>query len=106
MTKIYTIEDTIAAVSTPTGQGGIGIVRLSGPQALAVADRMFRAASGVSPSSAKGYTVHYGDVFDPDTQEVIDEALLTVMRAPKSYTREDTVESITANTIATVMPPM
>ncbi len=83
-------QDTIAAIATPAGQGGIGIVRVSGPQALSVADQIFRPKSGAKISQAKTYTVHYGHVVNgPQT---IDEALLTVMRGPKSYTAEDVVE--------------
>lgn len=94
MPKIYDIIDTIAAISTPAGPGGIGIVRLSGPDALGVADRVFRARNGQRPSAFSTYTVHYGDVIRASggKDEVIDEALLTVMRAPKSYTCEDVVE--------------
>ncbi|HSV43811.1 MAG TPA: tRNA uridine-5-carboxymethylaminomethyl(34) synthesis GTPase MnmE, partial [Candidatus Bathyarchaeia archaeon] len=94
MPKIYDIGDTIAAISTPAGPGGIGIVRLSGPHALEVADQVFRARNGQKPSAFAAYTVHYGDVIRSSggTDELIDEALVTVMRAPKSYTCEDVVE--------------
>ena len=84
-------EDTIAAISTAVGVGGIGIIRLSGPQALAIADQMFATKDRKIPSTFKSFTVHYGWVKDAKG-EVIDEALLTVMRAPKSYTKEDVVE--------------
>ena len=86
--------DTIAAISTPSGMGGIGIVRLSGPEAVVIADRMFVSRKGKTPASFASYTVHYGDVIcrkDEET-EVVDEALMTVMKAPKSYTCEDVVE--------------
>jgi tRNA modification GTPase len=92
MHQLNSLEDTIVAISTPPGRGGIGIVRLSGRQALAIADGMFTAKDGSKPSSFGGYTVHYGDVADVKKDEIIDEALLTVMRAPKSYTKEDVVE--------------
>ncbi len=85
------LEDTIAAISTALGAGGIGIVRLSGPNAVSIADQMFMAKNKQKPSSFKNYTLHYGWV-TKDGGEVIDEALLTVMRAPKSYTKEDVVE--------------
>jgi tRNA modification GTPase len=91
-------EDTIVAISTPKGTGGIGIVRLSGKSALSIADKMFSTSKGETPSTFKGFTVHYGHVVDrpkekkSDNAEIIDEALLTVMRSPKSYTREDVVE--------------
>jgi len=84
------IADTIAAISTPAGEGGIGIVRLSGKAALRIADEIFVSASGIKPSGFKTYTTHYGTVVE--NGEVIDEAILTVMLAPKSYTREDIVE--------------
>ena len=92
------IEDTIVAIATPMGQGGLGIIRLSGQQALAIADQMFIDRKGQQPSQFKTFTVHYGDVLYPQTEpsqaerKVVDEALLTVMRAPKTYTREDVVE--------------
>jgi tRNA modification GTPase len=91
----HTPDDTIAALSTPAGEGGIAIVRLSGCRALDIADRIFIPRSGGRPSESKTYTVHYGHVVDTERgtgDQLIDEALLTAMRAPKSYTREDTVE--------------
>lgn len=86
------LDDTIVAISTPLGQGGIGVVRLSGVMALDIADQMFVARDGTRPSTFKGFTVHYGDVVRKSSGQVIDEALLTLMRAPKSYTKEDVVE--------------
>ncbi len=83
------INDTIASIATPAGSGGIGIVRVSGPQALAIADRVFRPKNG-KPSAFKNFTVHYGWVVD-DAQ-ALDEALLTIMRGPHSYTAQDVVE--------------
>jgi len=82
------LTETIAAISTPPGAGGIGIVRLSGPQALAIADRIFRGRS--QPSQCETFTVHYGHIVDGE--EVLEECLLTTMRAPHTYTREDVVE--------------
>ncbi|MBI5415464.1 MAG: tRNA uridine-5-carboxymethylaminomethyl(34) synthesis GTPase MnmE, partial [Candidatus Omnitrophica bacterium] len=90
MDAIAHLEDTIVAISTPLGQGGIGIVRLSGKDAVPIADRMFLSKSRERPSRFKSFTVHYGDV--ARGTELIDEALVTVMRAPRSYTREDVVE--------------
>ncbi|MBI3990546.1 MAG: tRNA uridine-5-carboxymethylaminomethyl(34) synthesis GTPase MnmE [Candidatus Omnitrophica bacterium] len=86
----YDINDTIAAIATGLGESGIGIVRISGKSALAVADRVFLSRNKKKPSAFKTYTTHYGWV--GDGQKVIDEVILTVMRAPKSYTKEDTVE--------------
>ncbi len=90
MGQIERLDDTIAAISTPSGRGGIGIVRLSGKDALAIADRMFTGKGKKKPSEFRTFSVHYGEVIRDG--EVIDEALLTVMRGPRSYTREDIVE--------------
>ncbi|NQT32988.1 MAG: tRNA uridine-5-carboxymethylaminomethyl(34) synthesis GTPase MnmE, partial [Candidatus Omnitrophica bacterium] len=87
-----TSNDTIAAISTPPGEGGIGIVRLSGKDAFAIADAIFDPASKTKPSSCKTHTVHYGYIAPPDRGERIDEVLLTVMRSPNTYTAEDVVE--------------
>ena len=84
-------DDVIAAISTPVGTGGIGIVRLSGAESLQVADRVFVSPSGKSVTSFPSHTIHYGHVVGGDGA-VIDEVMLTVMRAPKTYTREDIVE--------------
>lgn len=83
------LTDTIAAISTPVGEGGIGIVRISGQNALKIADRIFVSSRG-KPSGFKTYTIHYGRIVKRD--RVIDEVILTVMRAPKTYTKEDVVE--------------
>ena len=84
-------EETIAAISTPIGPGGIGIVRLSGPGAIAIADRLATTKKG--PISARpSHTITLAKIIDSHTQDVIDEVLITVMRAPNSYTREDVVE--------------
>lgn len=85
-------DDTIAAVSTAAGEGGIGVVRLSGSGAIAVADRVFKPKSGVAPSRQTSHTVQYGDVIDPSTLARADEAMLLVMRSPKTFTREDMAE--------------
>jgi tRNA modification GTPase len=84
------IDETIAAVSTPIGEGGIGIVRLSGPEAIAVADRLFRSASRCPLMDAPTHTIHYGTIISGDRH--LDEVLVSVMRAPRTYTREDVVE--------------
>lgn len=85
------ISDTIAAIATAMTNSGIGIIRISGPEALEVADRVFRPKKeGKKLSSEKTYTVHYGAVYDGE--EMIDEVLAIVMRGPGSYTAEDTVE--------------
>lgn len=85
-------EDTIAAIATAVGEGGIGIVRLSGPDAIAVSGALFRAASGATVSGQQSYRAAYGSIVDPISGQTVDEALLLVMRAPRSYTREDVSE--------------
>ena len=84
------LQDTIAAISTATGEGGIGIVRLSGRESLAIADKIFVGLDKIKPMRFKSYTMHYGKIFD--NKKIIDEVILTVMRGPKSYTRQDVVE--------------
>ena len=84
------LEDTIAAVSTPPGEGGIGIVRISGPSAIPIAAALFRPASSNGVVKTRG-RVQYGHVVTAQGA-VVDEVLLHVMRAPHSYTREDVVE--------------
>lgn len=83
------LNDTIAAIATPPGEGGVGIVRVSGPAAFAIADRLFAARSG-PPSTLPTHTIHYGVVREED--ERIDDVLLLVFRGPRSYTGEDVVE--------------
>ncbi len=84
--------DTIAAIATPLGEGGLAVIRVSGLVALAVADRCFVSPgkSQVKPSTAPTHTIHFGHIVR-DGQR-IDEVLLAVMRAPKTFTREDIVE--------------
>jgi tRNA modification GTPase len=84
--------DTIAAIATPLGEGGLAVVRLSGPQSLAIADASFRAAGkkSVQPSAAATHTIHFGNIVRGGA--VVDEVLLSVLRAPRTFTREDVVE--------------
>ncbi|MDD5079965.1 MAG: tRNA uridine-5-carboxymethylaminomethyl(34) synthesis GTPase MnmE [Candidatus Omnitrophica bacterium] len=84
------LNDTIAAIATAVGDAGIGIVRISGANALNVADRVFFSKNKKRPSEHKTYTMHYGWVARDG--DIIDEVILTIMRAPYSYTREDVVE--------------
>jgi tRNA modification GTPase len=101
------LEDTICAIATPAGEGGIGIVRLSGPQALIVASRVVRLRSGRPLSSISSHTLHLADLVIPtsDRQKeirpgrnrlpvsgLLDEALVVYMKAPRSFTAEDVVE--------------
>ncbi|HTY44385.1 MAG TPA: tRNA uridine-5-carboxymethylaminomethyl(34) synthesis GTPase MnmE [Patescibacteria group bacterium] len=88
--KSYGLDDTIAAVATSAGESGIGIVRLSGKDALSVAGKIFVARKGGRPSDFKSHTLHYGWISSGG--KIIDEVILTIMRAPGSYTREDIVE--------------
>jgi tRNA modification GTPase len=85
-------EDTIAAISTPLGEGGIGIVRLSGHQAIAIVQSLFSGSQIHDLHVAPTHSLHHGYIIHPETKQVIDETLVTVMRAPRSYTREDVVE--------------
>jgi len=86
------MHDTICAISTPMGMGGIGIVRMSGAEALDIVRKIFISASENGNEAIRGYQIRYGKVKDPGNGQIIDEVLLTVMRAPKTYTREDVVE--------------
>ena len=101
------LNDTICAIATPAGQGGIGIVRLSGPQALSIASEVVRLRSGGSLSSVSSHTLHLADLVIPalekhgevravrhcqPTSGLIDEALVVYMKAPRSFTAEDVVE--------------
>ena len=84
-------EDTISQIATPHGAGGIGIIRVSGGDALGVARRVFRPAAGGTLGDIAPYTAHYGHIVAADGT-VIDECILLYMRAPHSYTGEDTAE--------------
>lgn len=83
-------DDTIAAIATPLGESGIAVIRVSGPESVGVVEQVFR--SKVKLSKAESHTVHYGHVYSPHSKDRIEEALVTVMRAPRSYTAEDVVE--------------
>jgi tRNA modification GTPase len=85
-------DDTVAAISTPIGQGGIGIVRISGPKSLAIAERIFHSRKPGCLSGPRSYSLRYGHIVNPADGGIIDEVILSVMRAPNSYTREDVVE--------------
>jgi tRNA modification GTPase len=85
-------DDTISAVATASGEGGIGIVRLSGSRAIAIANKIFHGKKGKKAEQVPSYCAAYGQVLVPETDEAIDECLLLVMRAPHSYTCEDVVE--------------
>ncbi|MDQ0061527.1 tRNA uridine-5-carboxymethylaminomethyl(34) synthesis GTPase MnmE [Paenibacillus harenae] len=84
------IHDTIAAISTAVGEGGIAIIRISGPDAISGTARIFQ--SKTSLNEAQSHTVNYGHIIDPTTGEQVEEVLVTVMRGPRSFTAEDVVE--------------
>jgi tRNA modification GTPase len=83
-------QDTIAAIATAAGRGGIGIVRVSGPRAMAIARTIFQRPG--ESADLKPHHLHYGIIVQPSDQQQLDEVLLAVMPAPASYTREDVVE--------------
>ncbi|HGA0279889.1 TPA: tRNA uridine-5-carboxymethylaminomethyl(34) synthesis GTPase MnmE [Streptococcus agalactiae] len=89
--------DTIAAISTPLGEGAIGIVRISGTDALKIASKIYR---GKDLSVIQSHTLNYGHIVDPDKNEILDEVMLGVMLAPKTFTREDVIEINTHGGIA------
>ena len=83
--------DTIAAIATPPGRGGIGIIRISGPESLRIAAALFRGSS-FTPDTAQSHRLYHGTVIDPADGSMVDEVLLSYMRGPASYTGEDVVE--------------
>lgn len=85
-------EQTIAAIATPPGAGGIGIIRLSGPLALPILQHLFPPFTPLSAAKIESHRMYYGWIVEPATQRRIDEVLVVYMRAPRSYTREDVVE--------------
>lgn len=85
---LYNPDDTICAISTPPGAGGIAVIRLSGPKALVIADKIWH---GKKLADVPSHTVHLGDIVDTDNN-ILDQAVATVFRAPGSYTGDDTVE--------------
>ena len=89
MAQTLTEFDTIAAISTPIGEGGISIVRMSGEDAVKIANKVFK---GANLTEVPTHTIHYGHIVDPESKKVIDEAMVTVLRAPKTFTREDIIE--------------
>ncbi|WP_058486395.1 tRNA uridine-5-carboxymethylaminomethyl(34) synthesis GTPase MnmE [Defluviitalea phaphyphila] len=86
------IEDTIAAISTPMGTGGIGIVRISGKDAISIVNNIFQSKTKKDLLKVKSHTIHYGHIIDKDKKSIIDEVLVMVMRAPNTYTKEDVIE--------------
>jgi tRNA modification GTPase len=86
------LDDTIAAISTAIGEGGIGIVRLSGDKSLEILNNVFKSSKGKNTLDMKPFTMRYGYIVNPKTNETIDEAIVSYMKAPNTYTKEDVVE--------------
>ena len=82
--------DTITSISTPMGEGAIGIVRLSGPQAIEIGDILYKGKKKLS--EVETHTINYGHIIDPETDETVEEVMVSVLRAPKTFTREDIIE--------------
>ena len=98
-------DDTIAAISTPLGHGGIGIVKISGKDAIKIADKIFLSPKNKTLKQIPSHRIIYGHIINPvrkqdslsngvnsSNKEIIDEALISVMRSPHTYTKEDVVE--------------
>jgi tRNA modification GTPase len=84
--------DTIAAISTPIGEGAIAIVRLSGVDAIHIAERVFLSVNAKKLSEVPSHTIHYGKIIHPETKQVVEEVMVSIMRGPKTFTREDVIE--------------
>jgi tRNA modification GTPase len=93
-------HDTIAAISTAVGEGGIAVIRVSGPDAVGESAKLFRSKSNIT--EADSHTVHYGHIVDPITGETVEEIILTIMRGPRSFTAEDVVELSTHGGVVAV----
>ena len=93
---MYSLDDTIAAISTPVGEGGIGMVRMSGPEALGIVQGFFvpgrRTFLPPTPLALVAHHLTYGHIVDSATGQVVDEVLVVHMPAPRTYTRQDVVE--------------
>lgn len=84
--------DTICAIATPIGEGGIAIIRISGEKALEIADKIFAPKSKKDIKDMKTYTMRYGTIVDLDTKDIIDDVILSYMKGPRSYTGENVIE--------------
>lgn len=82
--------DTISSISTPMGEGAIAIVRLSGDEAINIADKIYKGKHKLI--NVDSHTINYGHIIDPETNDIVEEVMVAVMRAPRTYTREDIVE--------------
>jgi len=85
-------EETISAVATAVGEGGIGIIRMSGSEASTILDKIFQGGKIKKSADMPSQNLVYGFIVDPESQKKIDEVLVVIMRGPRSYTREDVVE--------------
>ncbi|GAB6990950.1 tRNA uridine-5-carboxymethylaminomethyl(34) synthesis GTPase MnmE [Paenibacillus pini] len=94
------LSDTIAAISTAVGEAGIAVIRVSGPTAVTEVAHIFRSKTPLS--DAQSHTVHYGHIVNPENDEVVEEVLVTVMLAPRSFTTEDVVEISTHGGVISV----
>lgn len=89
---MYT-EDTIAAIATPPGIGGVGIIRVSGTRCFEIVNSVFKAKGTVPLEKRPNRTIQYGHIIDPQKQdEILDEVLVLIMRGPQSFTAEDVIE--------------
>lgn len=86
------MNDTITAIATPVGEGGVSLIRISGGDSLSITDKLFRSASGKSITSFTPQHAHFGTLFDPVSGHSVDEVLVTFFKAPHSYTCENVVE--------------
>ncbi len=91
MMAVLRTDDTIGAIATPPGEGGIGVIRLSGPQVLEIAGKVFRGADGRDIRRMDSHTLRYGYIVNRD-QKILDEVMVAFFKSPRSYTREDMVE--------------
>jgi tRNA modification GTPase TrmE len=90
--KLMKENDTIAAIATGIGEGGIAIIRVSGEDAISIVSKIFRGKNNKKLDDIKPYTLRYGNIISLESNEVIDEVLVSFMKAPKSFTAEDTIE--------------
>ena len=84
--------DTICAIATALGEGGIAIIRISGDKSLDIISKIFKPKSKIDIKQMKSYTMKYGHIYDPQSDELIDEVIISYMKGPRSFTAEDTIE--------------
>src|SRR3989338_4439170 len=87
----YHPDDTIAAIATPVGEGGLSIIRISGKDSWEVANKVFRSAKQKDARKLKTHTIHYGSIVD-ENEQVLDRVLISLFKGPHSYTGEDVIE--------------